>query len=691
MQPTFEATDDGFEIVDPIERRRYRLTTHRSVSPEPVEQHEVPFPIETAIRITTKRITLPTTESILVRGTDGSMRAEVQSDDRASLPRDAYLLDLSGPVKVYARVESTVAVRSESGRTQVTFGDDVDVVVGARSFHRRPADTITTTTEPTDLMAAVSVFGSALKTTSPKRSYPTLRGHPPRLEVGDELHVPDSLTCPETGVRLEVPPTLRHVFVVTPLAYYLGATVEPGSDPRIGTEAGYSYSLPDDDFEWTVERVLKHLFFLDCVVRTRGAAPLSLHNQREIESLLEFDIASMYERPLSERVEAYLEVDPAALEPYYPNWRLETRIEPDADTIEFLPFVADELTVPRVDANDPSPAQSGSETVEAVDAFTRNDFTRGARSTRGSQDAMQAKSADRSEITTITQSWESISGGDITSTTPVSAFHNSFGRTPRDDPIEIEVVCNDADMREELESVNGTYGTREQLPFDVSVHYDLSTRELRDVLATESDFFHYIGHIDEDGFRCSDGKLDASTVNAVGSKAFLLNACQSRDQGIQLVEAGSIGGIVTLEDVVNSGAVRIGSTIAQLLNCGFPLYAALDIARIESIVGLQYLIVGDGRATIAQPETQISNICLVEKDNGNIVADFATFSAIGAEKGGIFRPDIDFIDTYYIMPDRTGQIPVTRAQIRDLFDQNKFPVLIEGRVHWSEDVTMRDL
>jgi len=44
-------------------------------------------------------------------------------------------------------------------------------------------------------------------------------------------------------------------------------------------------------------------------------------------------------------------------------------------------------------------------------------------------------------------------------------------------------------MREELESVNGTYGTREELPFDISVHYDLSMNGLADILEGESDFY----------------------------------------------------------------------------------------------------------------------------------------------------------------------------------------------------------
>ncbi len=133
-------------------------------------------------------------------------------------------------------------------------------------------------------------------------------------------------------------------------------------------------------------------------------------------------------------------------------------------------------------------------------------------------------------------------------------------------------------------------------------------------------------------------------MDSVGVEAFLLNACQSHDQGLHLIDAGSIGGIVTLGDIVNSGAVKMGSVIAQLLNGGFPLYAALDVARIENIIGQQYLIVGDGRATIAQSETAMPDICLVRQGEDGYESNIIAYGEVRSSNGGVFTPDIDPIE-----------------------------------------------
>lgn len=241
-------------------------------------------------------------------------------------------------------------------------------------------------------------------------------------------------------------------------------------------------------------------------------------------------------------------------------------------------------------------------------------------------------------------------------------------------------------MREELESVNGTYGTREELPFDISVHYDLSMNGLADILEGESDFLHYIGHIDRGGFQCSDGKLDAATIDTVGAKAFLLNACKSHNQGLRLVENGSIGGIVTLGNVVNSGAVGVGSLVAQLLNLGFPLYGALDIARQESIVGQQYLMVGNGRIAIAQSETRVPNACVLSNVGQDINVDVNIYTSTDVKRGSLFSPHIDSVESYYVLPRKTGRISVTESELDGFLDEALFPVIQDGKVHWSKNL-----
>jgi hypothetical protein len=220
---SFSADEEGLTVVDHIERQQFRLLTPEPVAPEPADTTRFWFPTDAATRIRTGKISLPNVVVTYVRDDEGEMLAEADHLAYETFESGRYSVELCAPMKVYLRVEGELTVSADTSRTVLEFGDETDVLVGARSHHEQPAATVTTTGDPRDVMAAVSTFASALKTTSVERSYPTLRGHPPLLELGDERHVPSGVEPPETGVRIEVPETLEHAFVAAPLAYYLGS------------------------------------------------------------------------------------------------------------------------------------------------------------------------------------------------------------------------------------------------------------------------------------------------------------------------------------------------------------------------------------------------------------------------------------------------------------------------------------
>ena len=45
--------------------------------------------------------------------------------------------------------------------------------------------------------------------------------------------MPDVVDAPDTGITIEVPPEYGAIYTVAPLAYYLGATVEAGTEPAL--------------------------------------------------------------------------------------------------------------------------------------------------------------------------------------------------------------------------------------------------------------------------------------------------------------------------------------------------------------------------------------------------------------------------------------------------------------------------
>jgi len=675
--------DGGLEIADPIERVHYTLFTPDPVSVVAADTEQFRFPVDAAAGFRSQRITLPTVPATLVRDESETVVAQVEHFSDDTLPPGEYSIELSLPLKLYIRVESAIEFSSDDERLQIDFGEQTDVSIGVRSKHEQPAGTITTTDRPRDIMKTVTALSSSLKTTSPERSLPTLRGHPPEIELGETLSIPDELSAPETGIELHVPPTYRHIFPAAPLAYYLGAEMRPGDEPQIVTEGGYTHELVDaHSYEERIARTLKQVFFLDCVTRTEGLYPVPLRERTSLEDRIDLPFGRLYDLSPADRLATYLDVPYSAVEDLLPDWKLTTHVSPTADTIETLPYLINDLAIVRT--ADPQTVSRSSVEGSGMGAYTRGSDTRSAVEQSADTTYVQIEEDDEA----VEQAW-------IGDETPVGlskatpeAYRNRFDREPSDGDISITVVCNDDRMDRERGVVDDVYGSRTDLPFEVAMHHDLTKAELADVLAQPSDFLHYIGHIEDGGFRCTDGLLDVADVETIGIDAFLLNACQSYHQGMALIEGGAIGGVVTLSDVVNSGAIRIGSTLSRLLNSGFPLRAALKIAKGESIVGSQYLVIGDGGLAITQAESGTPILFNIERCQGDEYnVSLRGFPTTSGGMGGIFSPHIETVNTYTLNSGTTVSTILSQTELIDFLRLEQAPVRIDGRLRWTAELS----
>ena len=707
-QLTFEALEDppGVRVVDQLERLRYRLDVPEPVSPTRIDPGTFHFPVGSAISVTTDSLALPTVVSVFVRDGDGKMVTEVEHLDEKSLGPGAYILELSTQIKTYIEVEGPFEVTTDILETRIDFAEPTTVRIGARSRHERPAATVTTTDDPVDMMAAVSTFGSALKSTTPERSYPSLRGHPPAIELGDSLEIPDAIQPPETGIQIELPPKREYVYVAAPLAYYLGAEVVPGSTPRLTTETGFEYALDPPGgtvgYEKRVEHTLKQLFVLDCITRTEGLYDVDLHERNELERHVDLDFETLYDQPLAEQVATYLDIPYAVVADQVPEWRLTVHVEPKRETVEQLPFVVDDLAVVRT-VGDTSPYQSVSQpepsgtvgddvlTRSAANSTGTTDDETLARSTTDSPGKTDNAYVEPQSTDSLEQAWigDRIPIGASKLTT--EAFHNRLDREVSEGDISITVVLNDDRMSEERDLVDRVYGDRENLPFDVRVHRDLTAAELREVLRVESSFFHYIGHTERDGFVCADGKLDAATLEETGVESFLLNACNSYEQGLRLIEAGSIGGIVTLNDIISDRAVDMGETLARLLNAGFPLRAALTVAREESILGGQYIVVGDGGMSVTQAPSRTPTLLELSEVEDGFSMEIRTYPTDDAGLGTIYIPHLDGQKEYFITSGTIGSFQVTKDELDDYLKLENFPIKTEESLRWSRDTDLSEI
>ena len=686
----------GLKLTDPIESAQFTLLTHSEVVPQTIDPATFEPPVDTAATITATTLETPYQIDALVRDGDLSIVAECTSGERTTVEPGEYYVELSSAkMKLYLHVDGGVVFEPATERVELSFPGATEIRVGIRSLHEQPATTITTTNDLEDVATALTHLGSALKTTSCERSFPTLRGHPPLVETGDELDVPAAITAPETGVTIEVPPRLDALLPVTSLAYYLGATVEIGSVPRLHTD-GASFSLSEgDDFEGTVARVLKQIFLLDCVTRTEGMYDIPLHEREVVESAVDVDFAWLYDLPLAAQLREYLQIPHETIADALPTWKLTADIVPEPSAVSVLPFLADELAVVRCpdgpgvvggSAADLSPEVTSF--FRSGDGFVRSTTTRRSDGTGGlDQTVFTPQSADSIEQTYV---GDGIPLG-ASKMTREEYYRRLDFDAETDGRTRVLVVCNEPEMSDE-NVVGDIYGTREWIEFDISTHEGVTTDELAELLTTDADFLHYIGHVDPSGIRCADGHLDAETLDTVNVNAFLLNACQSYSQGRALVDAGAIGGIVTLTDVLNKTATEIGRSVARLLNQGFSLLSMLGLLEKRNRLAQRYMVVGDGNETLVQSESGTPNSVTVRRVSADqFEADVFAYPNSSYSLGSINRPHISNDPTYHLNSGKQRTYTVSSKSLQEFLDGDAMPVIIHNDLFWSSDVEVSEI
>jgi hypothetical protein len=638
--------------------------------------------------VTTQRLSIPHSVVGYVRHRDGRPIAEVTKGDKQAFSENRYRIELTTPIKLYAVVDSGFEIATSDEELTIDFGEASDVILGTRTLHDRPAATVTITDDPGDLMKAVSSFGSALKTTSCERSYPTLRGHPPAVKQGDTFSIPDALDIPDTGIKIKTPRKHGAIYAVSSLAYYLGATIVPGEDSVITTDTGFVHRLDKTPggFEQEVERVLKQCFFLDCITRTEGHYPVDLHERTQVEDKVPLSFPDLYGQPITDQIEAYLNIPYDVIEPHVPQWKLTVHVEPGPGSVEALPFVTQELAAIRP-LRSTKLKKTANETTESlgIDEFVR------AREPNLPSDQTQVDI--RSEPAVRINKTDALEDMWIGDGVPVGAskglieaFWNHLSRTPSDGDIDITVVMNEIGMTDEGREVNEVYGSRERLPFDVTVVEQLTTEELRTILRAETDFLHYIGHIDERGFECSDGKLDASDIAKTGVDAFFLNACKSYQQGMHLIKSGAIAGVTTLTPIPNDEAEEVGKKLARLLNLGFPLYAALYVLDMGQEYNT-YTVMGDSSLNIVQPDVGIASSMKLRKGSKQYNAVYYTYPTNWVPIGSITKPFIDKTDEYFLASGETGEFTLSEPKLNEFVSLGEFPVITKSRIYWDDEKT----
>lgn len=690
----------GLKITDPIENHHCTIFTDNEVTPIPVDTQNFPATVDVVNRIQATSLRFPNTSSIDVRDPDRSHYESIEPTTTRNFRSGEYLLELHPAVKLYLRVTGAPSIEVTNGKVSIKFDQKTTVEIGARSYHSDSTATITVPDNPEAVMEAVSMFSASLETTSPERAWPTKREHPPRIEHGNTLHVPATLEPANTNITIEIPPEYATIYTVAPLAYYLGADIQPATTAQVTASTDEIFNLGNTPSEIAdnAAALLKRVFLLDAATRTEGEYPVDLYEREILEAKTNLDFARLYRTTPAERLRRYLDVPDEDLDAITPEWHETAYLPASVEAAELLPFVVNDLAVvqvPEVTATipsteDPKPGLEGTLDLftrgeSPTTAFTRSSESRLARtpansSNKDGRDKPYVKLPDGEER-------EQVWGGSATPVNGTDLIPEAFDYAvpTQSEAVNVTVVCNDSAMAEERVAVTDIYNSRESVMVDVNPVFDASTGELADLIEDDCDLLHFIGHVEDDGLLCHDGRLDVGSLDSTGATTVLLNGCRSQHQGKELVNAGANAAIVSLGDVWNSTAVLVGETIAHLLNHGFTVGSAFNIVMDYVVSARNYTVLGDPTVTVAQCNSVEPLLYRVsdtdhEARESEVEVTPVAYPTQAPGVGTVVQPCLPGFDKYHIGIGELKSETVSRDTLYTRLDGNSDPVVENGEL-----------
>lgn len=654
---TFAGAADrhGLSVGDAVEDRSFTLETDAPVEFESAAAGRFVFPVDAAVSFVAEEVRTPPNAGVLLRDESGDHLGEF-GQEAWEVSRGTYYLEVSTTPKTYLHVsDASFTARYQPGdwldaRCVVSFDEPTRVVVGARSLHERPRATVTVPDDPEAVATAFSHLGSSMKEFSAERSWPTVRGHPPAVEPGDELDVPDGLARPRTGVTVTVPPDYADLYRVAPLAFYLGATVECGPEPELHLDVGYTEPLgrgPENrSLEAAVDSLLAKCFFLDTLVRTDGYYSLPRHEYDRVAPELPFYPPNLYDLPVAEQLVEYLEVPTSVVEPHLPQWPTTAVLRPDLADVAVVPYLLDSLSRIHVaagpDAYDPPGAVAPS-SVTAYAAGTPPDG--GARlSPAALEHALEASPTDVEEAS-------------------------------------VRFVGGRGDPRESV------VGPAPEAALDGVEFVDAPTvGDLRGALRADADFLHFGGTVTDRGFACSDGVLAFADLPTVGATLVGLGGTAEVGAALELVDGGAVGAVATAS---RPPATLVGRLAGYLLT-GFPLVDAVELSGLSDATACRFA--GDAtRVAVQQAEGRsLWHVVVASESEADHRVATSTRPSDAFGVGSVTRFAQPFVqDAYHLMGASVDYpLPVSTSQVVDLLHDEDNAVELNGRVvHRGSEAT----
>ncbi|SFR58907.1 hypothetical protein [Halogeometricum limi] len=678
-----KATDAGVQAVGPGTASAV-VAAEGWVAGE--SEHELPRAAVDAVGGAAESLRLPP-GLLRLRRLDSETEREptAPAEGTVQLPDAPHLLRVEGAAVVFVRFDGPATLTDAGGAPTVSFADSRRVTIGVGDRSERP-ETVTVPRTPEGVATALSVMPAGHLTTTPDRSLPEMRALPPRIEFGSEVDVPESVAArrPEASVTLELPASLDYLVPASSLAHYLGADVRVADEtnPTLRTPTLEREFDPNPGYQAGVARVLRRVFFFDCLVR--GAGP----NGRDVAEadLLDevgLDAAALYRADAGDRLEAYLDAPFDDISSRLPGWHLAMYVAPTYEHIRTLPYLLQ--NVPNVFLPEAKPLGTDERLSRSLDDFYRV----GPPHDGGNR-------ADTGDVPDVNPVKPVLGAGRVhgwlADGVPIDVFksipqaYEHRARYPEDpQSLSVVAVLNDKRMIDEYTDATEIYESGPAgLDIETTVKKRTTRAELAEVFESNHDLVHYIGHCDESGLRCVDGNLAVDDIEESNVEAFFLNACGSYYEGLELVEKGSVAGAVTFDKVLDSHAARVGTTFVRLLINGFSLERALALARRRIIMGKDYTVVGDGTHLLTEPGIPAPAVATIDaNDDGTFRLKYDTNSPRIA--GGTYAPPFPEDERSHLLG-TSQRTDLTDDDLADFLERTDVPVIYDGDIHWSGDL-----
>lgn len=450
--------------------------------------------------------------------------------------------------------------------------------------HNVESSVLYTSGEIEDIFHCISVICTHNAVSTPLKSNPMFRVNPPHIRIVNGFF--NRAAWNKRGFSFHLPPDYRFLYSAAPLAYYLGAQVEVDDEPHISFKSAEPMPLPGfpDIEEWMGE-MLRRTFYLDCAVRYARMSGGML-NGLDVWKLLGMCAGDVFNMDTDERFLLYsgISVDIPGL----PVWHMASYVDPVAESVEALPFLLRSLSAIYMPRSSPT-------TERGLVSMAVQNFL----GLRIVPDTVGDSAIHSVVVPSLREAGSQLwfSGGFPIDAAKASvrAFVNrqKYGRNKKKQ-VRVGIICNEPNMEEEIDVIVKALS---DTPISMQMYWDAGVSGFADIFARGFDIVQLIGHCDVRGFKCSDGFARVDDIKENNTPLFFFNSCSSHREAARLVEKGSVCGVATFFRVLEEAAVDVCRNFYLMLGEGYPASVSITAAMECSVLGKEYLLIGDGSYT----------------------------------------------------------------------------------------------